>query len=298
MEGDIRDMTQTPKTLAQVEEQRPAPIQDEATALIAQAIQKGTDVDTMEKLLAMRRELKGERSKEEYDRAMAEFQKNCPTIEKKVKGYNYKYADLTAIIEQVKGLLSDNGFSYTFDTDELENKILVYCKVKHIGGHSEVSKAIITKESTTKMNASQQSGAAMTYGKRYAFVNAFGILTGDEDTDAATTYSPAPLVKVNISQPIKMITDTQKGEMISLLGKLKKTSADLNVVVKAKFKLIDDYKNLTEQQADQLLEYMRDRVKKLPVGGFQSADDIKGIDQISEEELDSIDEGIQQQKLE
>ena len=71
---------------------------DEATLLISQAIDKGVDVATMEKLLAMRKDLKQEKSKEEFDRAMAGFQSECPTIQKKTQGYNYKYADLTTIV--------------------------------------------------------------------------------------------------------------------------------------------------------------------------------------------------------
>ena len=37
------------------------------------------------------------------------------------------------------------------------------------------------------MSAQQQYGAASTFAKRYAFLNAFGISTGDEDNDAVHT---------------------------------------------------------------------------------------------------------------
>ena len=181
------------KDLITIQEPVITEAKDEATLLISQAIDKGVTVETMEKLLAMRKDLKQEKSKEEFDKAMAGFQSECPTIQKKTQGYNYKYADLTTIVEQIKGILAKYGFSYTFDTDDVENTIVVSCKVKHISGHMEVSKATITRETTTKMNASQQSGAAMTYGKRYAFVNAFGLLTGDEDNDAATPHYNAPM---------------------------------------------------------------------------------------------------------
>ena len=53
-----------------------------AEVLIGQAIQKNVPVETMERLLAMRRELKAEWAKEQYDRAMAQFQADCPTIVK------------------------------------------------------------------------------------------------------------------------------------------------------------------------------------------------------------------------
>lgn len=255
-----------------------APVKGEAEILISQAIAQQIPVEALEKLLAMRRELKAEKAKEEFDRAMKSFQAKCPTIEKKVQGYNYKYADLTTIVEQVKELLSKNGFSYTFDTDETENKITVYCKVKHIGGHTETSKAIITRETTTKMNASQQSGAAMTYGKRYAFVNAFAILTGDEDTDAADKPLTAremaekkeidntpkhfekPTVAVSMPpQDIQKITSDQKIKLLKLLGENGKTPKYLTKYLE--MLKIELYKDLTVKQADNLLIALEKKFK-------------------------------------
>lgn len=171
----------TQKIVIQNQELRPE-------TLISQAIEKGVPVETMEKLLAMRRELKAEFDKAAFDDAMSKFQANCPVIKKKKKvsfgTTNYSYAPLDEIVEQVKGEISTNGFSYTFDTKQNENAITIFCKVKHKLGHSEVSEFEIEIDNAAKMNKSQQYGAALTYGKRYAFCNAFGILTGDEDIDA------------------------------------------------------------------------------------------------------------------
>jgi ERF superfamily len=180
--------------------EKPVAIQDEAERLIAMAIDKNVPVESLERLLAMRDKLRAEKAEEAFDKAMAAFQAKCPTIEKTKQGYNYKYADLTAIVEQIKDLLADNGFSYTFDTDEAENAVIVYCKIKHIAGHKEVSKAKISHETTSKMNSSQQDGSSMTYGKRYALCNALGILTGDEDTDAAT---PKQNTQIKSSNDVK-----------------------------------------------------------------------------------------------
>jgi len=261
------------------------PIQDEATALISQAINKGVDVDTMERLLAMRRELKAEKAKEAYDQAMANFQKAMPTIQKKTQGYNYKYADLTTIVEQVKDILSLNGFSYTFDTEEEQNRVVISCKVKHTAGHMEVSKAFITKESTTKMNASQQSGAAMTYGKRYAFVNAFGILTGDEDTDAATpktvtTQKPSTTQPSKPQEPLG-ITQEQKTQVILLLNKKGKTMDGLSNAIKVGFNKVL-LKDLTASDANRLIN----KLSSLP----DKEEEVK--DDESEQIADDVAEGL------
>lgn len=268
------------------------PIQDEATALISQAIDKNVPVETMEKLMAMRRELNAEKAKAAYDTAMAKFQAECPVIEKTKQGYGYKYAPLESIVEQTKELRSACNFSYKFDTDETEKGLVIYCIVKHIAGHSEQSKAFIDKETTTKMNSSQQSGAVMTYGKRYAFVNAFGILTGDEDTDASTHVSPpakTSLMQHNTqggAEPkpgdagvVKEITDLQKGDIIRLLGKLKKTSDDLNDLVKKRY-FKDSYKELTFIQAQALIGFLTKKTNESVTEG------------ITDEEIDEIAEGI------
>lgn len=246
-------------------------IQDEATALIAQAIDKNVSVDVMERLLTIRRELKAERAKEEFDKAMASFQAEMPTIEKKVQGYNYKYADLTSIIEQVKELLAKNGFSYTFDTKEEANKIIVFCRVKHIGGHSEVSEATITKETTTKMNASQQSGAAMTYGKRYAFVNSFGILTGEEDLDGKTGKNNELPVK-HPESPVKATTAPSAGNPTATskpsftkerMVSMKQETLILSQLARTGKRLVDMTQGKTAHQSDLTMQEASNVIKIL-----------------------------------
>ncbi len=215
------------KTEVQQIEEKSLSLQGEAEMLIAKAIDKNVPVESLERLLAMRRELKAEQAKEAFDGSMAAFQSECPTIEKRKKvdfgTTHYSYAPLEDIVSQVKELLSKNGFSYTFDTKQTENAMKIFCKVKHLFGHSEVSEFEIAIDTSSKMNVSQRYGAASSYGKRYAFCNAFGILTGDEDTDAVSA-SVTPLTarqmadkkeSVGLVTPpqLKFIRDllTQKG---------------------------------------------------------------------------------------
>jgi len=162
--------------------------------LIAMAIHQGTPVETMERLLVMRTQLRQEKAKELFDAAMAKFQSECPVIskEKIVMGKDkvsvrYKYAPLDSIISQVKTMLSDNGFSYSFDEEKDDKFASAICKITHISGHNEKSTFKIPIGTEDYMTDVQKYGARMTFAKRYAFCNAFGILTGDEDTDANET---------------------------------------------------------------------------------------------------------------
>lgn len=160
-------------------------------AIIQSAITNNVPVETMERLLAMRRELKQEAAKEAYDTAMAAFQSECPTIVKTKEVFTkngqlaYKYAPIESIVQQVAPYLKKHGFSYSTTMELKENGVRVVCKITHEAGHSEESPMEVPFGTQTQiMSNSQVAAAASTFAKRYAFCNAFGILTGDEDTDA------------------------------------------------------------------------------------------------------------------
>lgn len=167
----------------------------ETTAIqgfITQAIEKGLPVETMEKLFALREKAKAEFAKEEFVKAMANFQKECPVIEKTKAVYEkgsttkvrYKYAPLDSIVSQVKTPLANNNLSYDFLTEESDGFINIICTVTHALGHSKSSSFRIPIGTEAFMTDVQKYGARVTFGKRYSFCNALGILTGDEDIDA------------------------------------------------------------------------------------------------------------------
>lgn len=168
--------------------------------LLTQAVKSGVPVETLERLLAMRRELKAEQAKEAYDLAMAKFQGECPTIKKNKAGGTtrsgvvaYYYAPLEAIVGQTKKLIQENGFSYAIQTETKKDGVVATCTAKHIAGHSEKSAMEVPLGTKTDiMSAPQVVAAALTFAKRYAFCNAFGILTGDDDIDAKNAKKLLP----------------------------------------------------------------------------------------------------------
>jgi hypothetical protein len=194
VDGEMVEETKEEKAVSVGEGASPLPVtRDSAEALIAQAIEKNLPVETMERLLAMRRELKQEWAKEQYDKAMAAFQAECPTIQKtkEVKTKSgivaYRYAPIETIVSQVKEVLKKHGFSYSIQTVTGENRVKSICIVKHKDSHSEnYEMEVPLGNKTDIMSASQVVAAASTFSKRYAFCNAFGILTGDEDNDGNT----------------------------------------------------------------------------------------------------------------
>jgi hypothetical protein len=162
-------------------------------SLLARAIDKGVPLEQLERLLAMRSELKAEWAKEQFFKSLASFQRDCPTIIKSAKvdftskkgsRTRYRYAPLDVIVEAVKELLEKNGFSYTIKPSQTDNAVTSVCEAHHVDGHTESTSFTIPIDKEAYMNDAQKVASAMTYSKRYAFCNAFGIMTGDEDDDA------------------------------------------------------------------------------------------------------------------
>lgn len=163
--------------------------------LLELAINKDADVDKLEKLMALKERWDAEEARKAYIQAMSEFQSKCPAIKKTKKGGEtkagvvaYYYAPLESMVAQTQHLVKECGFSYTFDTPiQKEGGVEVAITVSHIQGHSKTSTVFMPLVSKTGvMSDPQVIGATMTYAKRYAYGNAFGIMTMDDDTDSIT----------------------------------------------------------------------------------------------------------------
>lgn len=187
--------------------------------LMAQAVTTG-NMDTIERVFALRQELKKEAAKEAFFEALSAFQYECPIIKKsKVvpfkggQGVMYRYAPLDKIVKVVAPLLTRHGLSYNIKTMiELMDSapfMVATLNIYHSLGHTETSEFRVPLNAAaidaTHMNDAQRYGSAGTYAKRNAFVNGFGILTGDEDDDGASSgaFTPqeARAERAPVSQP-------------------------------------------------------------------------------------------------
>lgn len=148
------------------------------------------DPAKMRELLAMRKELEAEKAKKLFDQAMAAFQAECPVIEKTKAVMNkdktsirFKFAPLEEIIRQVKPLLEKHGFSFAIKGDVLADKTVKAVCIVKCSGHEEESGFQVPIDPEGYMTLPQKFASALTFAKRYAFCNAFGIMTAEEDTN-------------------------------------------------------------------------------------------------------------------
>lgn len=164
--------------------------------LISQALAQKVPVETLERLFALRKEVRAEEAREAFVEAMSQFQSVCPIIEKTKKVLNkdgvsvrYTFAPIDAIAEQIQKPLGDNGLAYKWVVENKPGFINATCIVYHKLGHSEQSSFEVPIDTEGYMTAPQKYASALTFAKRYSLLNALGISTGDEDTDATDVES-------------------------------------------------------------------------------------------------------------
>jgi hypothetical protein len=197
-------------------------------SLLHLAIEKGMDMEKLAKLLDIYQRWEAGKAKKKYFEALAQFQSKCPTIEKKKEvRYNnklrYRYAPLEDIINQVKDLLKECGFSYSF-TQNQENVgvIKITCHLHHINGHTESATLEAHADGSGNKNAIQSIASTVTYLRRYTFCGITGITTADTD-DGGQLYEPILKNKQNI-QDAEIVQDSLKLQVgkkgISLLNEV------------------------------------------------------------------------------
>lgn len=212
-------------------------------SFISQAIAVNVPIETLERLLAMRDKVKAEQAKEAFVGAMAKFQARCPVISKvkvvkdKYGKERYRYAPLDSIVSQVKDALAKNGLSYDFDEVKDDKFTAAVCTITHILGHSKQSTFKVEIGKEDYMTDTQKYGARMTFAKRYAFCNALGILTGDEDTDA--NEPDEPVKKLDVPNPmLEMYTKAMQS--VKTEEELKTTWASMPIEIKEKLNSLKD----------------------------------------------------------
>lgn len=156
--------------------------------LIAQAIEKGLDVQALEKLMDLQERWDANQAKKLFFEAFTAFQSEPIDIRKtKAVEFNqkvqYHYAPLADITRQIAKPLKENELSYRWEIQDNDKEIKVTCLVSHIAGHTERTTMTATPDTSGSKNAIQARGSAIEYLKRYTLIGALGISTADSDID-------------------------------------------------------------------------------------------------------------------
>jgi len=194
--------------------------------LIAMAIEKGSGIEQLEKLMDLQERWEKKESRKMYFNAFAQFQDQKPVIikDKKVSFTSkktgmkteYSFAKLQQIQKQIDPIISKLGLSYAFKSTEESNKLTICCVVTHDSGHQEKTQMSAPMDTSGNKNPIQSIGSTNSYLMRYTLCNAFGI-SADEDNDGQS-ISEKPLPKLT-EKDIEVL----KGKLIAITTKEKLT---------------------------------------------------------------------------
>ena len=168
------------------------------SGLLAMAIQKGLDTETLSKLIALRNEENARQAKAEFATRFARMQAEFAPVVRSKEAIDqsgrrlYAFCPLEDILQMAAPILAKHGFSYRWSEEELPNREKrIWCIISGHGHEERGYVDIPFIEPNRATNASQQRGVATTYGKRYSFLNATGIIVSGEDTDGGATVRGA-----------------------------------------------------------------------------------------------------------
>jgi hypothetical protein len=208
--------------------------------MIELAIEKGADLEKLEKLLVLQEKWEGIQAKKVFNAEMVAVQQKMPTIAKTLKNdqTHSKYPALTDIINQAKEIYTAHGFSISFyegQTYKTEH-VRLCADVVHMAGHKESyyydvpmdGKGIRGNANMTPIHAKSSS---MSYAQRYLMCLIWNIPTGD-DNDGNT--APSEYISVEELNQIEDLLVKSQTDIDKFLAWLKVES--LTALPKSEFR--------------------------------------------------------------
>jgi len=162
--------------------------------LIELALNKGADLDKVEKVLALQERWQANEAKKVYNDAMVNVHKDMPVVAKSLKNdqTRSKYASLDDIICKTKEVYTAQGFSISFYEGEtpLAEHIRICADVIHRLGHKETYHFDVPLDGkgikgNANMTAIHAKASSTSYARRYLMCMIWNIPTGD-DNDGQT----------------------------------------------------------------------------------------------------------------
>lgn len=169
----------------------PAPAQKTPMELMQIIIERGTDLEQLDKLMDLQERWEKSQAKKAYTVALAKFKADPPSVIKNRKAdfptkagrTEYEYATLAHVVATVAPSLSDYGLSHSWSVEQKDGRVAVTCTLTHEQGHSEtVTLAGPIDESGSK-NPIQAIGSTVSYLERYTFLAITGLAASDMDSD-------------------------------------------------------------------------------------------------------------------
>ncbi|MCK9432923.1 MAG: ERF family protein [Candidatus Omnitrophica bacterium] len=187
--------------------------QESPQAMMMAAIDKGMDLDKLERFMILQERYEANQARKAYSQAMSDFKANPPEIEKDKKvSYKttsgttaYNHASLGNVTDKIGAALSKHGLSAAWTTRQDEKGVTVTCRISHIFGHSEETSLTAALDQSGGKNTIQALGSTISYLERYTILALTGLATHDQDDDGKS------------AEEVAYISDKQKSTIIDMI---------------------------------------------------------------------------------
>ena len=178
-----------PESFSRAEERDLPAVQANPMSMLAVAVQRGMDPETIGKLLALQKEYEANEARKAFNVAFAEFKgeaikilRNKLVTDGPLKGRSY--AELFSIVDAVTPPLSAHGLSASWKiTKDEKDWIEVTCTLKHSLGHSESVSMGGPPDTGGAKNAIQARASSVTYLEKYTLKAICGVSEQGDDDD-------------------------------------------------------------------------------------------------------------------
>ena len=198
----------------------------DVSEIIAKAVEAGTGVEAIEKLVDLQGRMMEQSAKKALFSALAGFRRECPPIKKTSSvrptrggGMTFRFASLDEIARTIQPFIDKYRLAYYWSSERTANGLKVTCHIMHEEGatHSASFEAPIDDG---RMNQIQKVGSTQTYAQRYSLISALGLTTTDQDDDG-NGATPAPVATLSEEQAANldaMLDEIGNGERDRLLA--------------------------------------------------------------------------------
>lgn len=191
----------------------------------------------------------------ELFKAINQAQSNFPSAKKDSTNPHFRsnYADLTSIVEAIRGPLFKNGLSFVQPLEYQDGHYILTTQINHISGQFIRSSVVIP----VVKNDPQGVGSAITYLRRYSLTSMLGVVA-DEDDDGNAGSNLPPLTANHVQNS----TRTGKGPTEKQLGYLKAKAIEAKIEINELAKYIKqtynkEPKDLLKDEFEAVLNFVR-----------------------------------------
>jgi hypothetical protein len=165
------------------------------TVIARAAADPNTDVDKLERLLAMQERVLAREAEQAFNAALLAAQEEIKPIVKNRQNpeTKSKYADLMALADGLDPIMRKHGFSQSFGTTDcpVPAHYRVTCAMSHTAGHTRDYQADVPIDNTGPKGGQNKTlthgfGSALSYGRRYLKLLIADVPTIDDDGNAAS----------------------------------------------------------------------------------------------------------------